>query len=276
MLNLERAKLYLNLLRHREGRGSVATLPSIARGSMHAAEWKNLPFREWRLTGTNEAFSSAPSNPLGAYFDSIAEGRGVWKWMHYFDIYHRHLQKFVGKEVHVVEVGVYSGGSLGMWKTYFGHGCTIYGIDVKEACLAYQEERVRIFIGDQADRRFWGRFKTQVPDVDILIDDGGHLPEQQIATLEEMLPHIRAGGVYLCEDIHGVHNRFAAYVRGLADALNANAQRPGIELAVTPSPFQQSISSVHLYPFLAVIEKAYGRVERFVAPKHGTEWQPFL
>ena len=37
----------------------------------------------------------------------------------------------------------------------------------------------------------------------------GHTPEQQIVTLEEMLPHLRPGGVYLCEDVHGIHHDFA-------------------------------------------------------------------
>ena len=44
----------------------------------------------------------------------------VWKWKHYCDVYHRHFSKFVGREVHVLEVGIYSGGSLQMWREYFG------------------------------------------------------------------------------------------------------------------------------------------------------------
>jgi len=39
-------------------------------------------------------------NPLQAHFDSIKEGPGIWKWEHYFDIYHRHLNKFVNKKVY--------------------------------------------------------------------------------------------------------------------------------------------------------------------------------
>ena len=29
-----------------------------------------------------------PENPLRAYFDSYKEGNGIFKWYHYFDIYH--------------------------------------------------------------------------------------------------------------------------------------------------------------------------------------------
>jgi hypothetical protein len=54
-----------------------------------------------------------------------------------------------------------------------------------------------VFVGDQADRSFWKRVKQEVPNLGVVIDDGGHIPEQQIVTLEEMFPHLRPGGVYL-------------------------------------------------------------------------------
>lgn len=44
------------------------------------------------------------------YFVTHNTGPGIWKWLHYFDIYHRHLQKFRGKEVNILEIGIYSGG----------------------------------------------------------------------------------------------------------------------------------------------------------------------
>src|SRR5215211_8306674 len=69
-------------------------------------------------------------NPLEAYFDTLTEGPGIWKWRHYFQIYHRHLSKFVGRSPHVLEIGVYSGGSLPMWLDYFGEGTQVYGVDI--------------------------------------------------------------------------------------------------------------------------------------------------
>jgi hypothetical protein len=196
--------------------------------------------------------------------------------MHYFDIYHRHFSRFVGRQVHVLEVGIYSGGSLPMWREYFGKDCRVYGVDYHEACMAYKGEGIEVFIGDQADRSFWTRVKHAVPTIDILIDDGGHLPEQQRITLEEMLPHIAPGGVYLCEDILGLSNTFAAYVQGLATSLNSD---PPCEMpdgtsgwAYTACNFQAAISSIHLYPFAAVIEKRERSLDRLIAPKHGTQW----
>lgn len=220
-----------------------------------------------------------PANPLRAYVDAHTTGQGIWKWDHYLDIYHRHFQRFVGTDVHIVEIGVYSGGSLQMWRDYFGPKCRVVGIDIEPACRAYADDRIEIFIGDQADRGFWRTFRGAVPRVDILVDDGGHYPEQQMVTLEEMLPHLRPGGVYLCEDVHGIGNRFAAYAHGLADQLNpANPadREPGdTRLLSTPTPLQAAIRSIHLYPFVVVIEKADGAPERLVARRQGTEWQPF-
>ena len=162
-----------------------------------------------------------------------------------------------------------------MWREYFGKGCRVYGVDIEEACMAYKDEGVEVFIGDQADRSFWARVKHAVPTIDILIDDGGHFPEQQRITLEEMLPYIAPGGVYLCEDIHGLFNTFAAYVQGLASGLNSESREMPEStsgVACTASDFQAAISSIHLYPFVAVIEKRERSLGRLIAPKHGTQW----
>lgn len=62
-----------------------------------------------------------------------------------------------------------------MWQQYFGDKCRVYGIDIQEECKIYEDEKVKVFIGDQESRKFWNDFKKSVPRVDILIDDGGHL-----------------------------------------------------------------------------------------------------
>jgi hypothetical protein len=238
--------------------------------------------RRWRASPQESKAAEASiqqgsrENALRAYFDAHDSGHGIFKWIHYFDIYDRHLGKFRGKEIHIVEVGVYSGGSLEMWREYFGPRCTVYGVDVEEACKAYEKEGVRIFIGDQADRGFWRLFKSRVPSVDILIDDGGHRPQQQAATLEEMLPHLRPGGIYICEDVHGIQNQFLSYVAGLSRNLHAWDVQSRELLTAKPTDFQQAIYSVHLYPYVIVIEKHEVPPESFSAPRHGTLWQPFL
>ena len=233
----------------------------------------------WTATQAHTACDAhgllSAENPLERYFDAHREGPGIWKWRHYFDIYHRHLAKFVGTEAQVVEIGVYSGGSLQMWKEYFGPQCRIAGIDIEAACRVYADEQVRIFIGDQADRQFWSDFRREVPQFDIVLDDGGHQPEQQMVTLEETLPYLRPGGVYLCEDIHLTGNEFATFAHTLADQLNAARWKLNGETACAATPLQASIRSVHCYPFVVVIEMNPAPVDTLRAPKHGTQWQPF-
>ncbi|MDB5223671.1 MAG: hypothetical protein JWN83_2338 [Chitinophagaceae bacterium] len=213
------------------------------------------------------------SNPLQAYFDANTTGRGIWKWLHYFDIYHEHFKKFIGQEVHIVEIGVFSGGSLRMWKNYFGDKCHIYGVDIEKDCKVYEEDNVKIIIGDQSDRKFWQQFKKDFPVIDIVIDDGSHYSDHQIITLEELLPHMRSGGVFVCEDVHKHLNRFNFYVNGLSLNLHTFDEQPNGEIKSTS--FQSAISSIHLYPYVTVINKSPHVVEKFSTERHGTEWRPY-
>lgn len=251
----------------------VATFPNIAAGFSYAQNWHGgAPDKP----SAESAVSDDTGNPLKEYFESHKTGRGLWKWRHYFDIYHRYFKKFIGREVRVLEIGIYSGGSLDMWRNYFGAGCQIFGVDVQPACKAYEGGNVKVFIGDQADRAFWKTFRDEVGQLDIIIDDGGHTPQQQIVTLEETLPLLRAGGIYLCEDVHHPHNGFAAYVSGLISHFNITGLTAAADLTAIPTEFQRAIYGIHSYPFLLLLERAELPVDHFVAPKHGTEWQPFL
>jgi hypothetical protein len=267
------------LLQPRKSFRVLRGMPAAADGYDYGQEWKSSFNGRRQTSAIPNEISENDSDPMKSYFDSHTQGRGIWKWTHYFDIYHRHFSKFIGREVHVLEIGIYSGGSLTMWKEYFGQQCYVYGVDIEEACKVYADERTKIFIGDQQDRNFWTRIKPQIPLVDILIDDGGHEPEQQIATLEEMLPHLRPGGLYLCEDVHGSINGFNSYLNGLTAQLNASVRKVHDKekgIVCSPTQFQADIHSIHFYPFVTVIEKTHSPVAQFAAPKHGTEWQPFL
>jgi hypothetical protein len=221
-----------------------------------------------------------PRCRLEDFFDARVDGRGIWKWQHYFEVYERHLSKFVGRESTMLEIGIYSGGSLEMWRDYFGPQCQIVGVDIEPSTKLYEDKSTRVLIGDQSDRDFWRRFREEIRSLDIVIDDGGHAPHQQRATMEELLPHLRPGGVFICEDIHGVHNEFGAYVAGMIQNLNAMSVEPhpgGFERGINSptTPFQRVIHSIHVYPYLVVVEKHTERVESLYSERHGTSWQPF-
>jgi hypothetical protein len=168
-----------------------------------------------------------------------------------------------------------------MWKSYFGSRCKIYGVDIQPACTCYADESTKIFIGDQSSREFWKTFKEQVSALDVVIDDGSHLPRHQMIALEELLPHLQPGGVYICEDVHSAFNDFASYVSGIAHGLNAYVAADNVDsnerrLVGKVHPLQAAINSVHSYPFVSVIEKRDRPLSEFLAPKHGDQWAPFL
>jgi len=261
----------------REPRASaifLSSLPEAVRGLTVGRRWSAKNALAPIVDGRDAA--TMPPNPLASYLDGMIAGPGLWKWRHYMDIYHRHLSKFVGTPVHVVEVGVHSGGSLRMWKEYFGSTCQLTGIDIQPECRDYESASTAIHIGDQADRAFWRDFRAQVPVVDVLIDDGGHRVEEQMVTVEEILPHLRPGGVYICEDIHGVGNRFMSFAQSLSAELNAFIDDPRPDgLAARATPFQASVESVHVYPFAVVIERRGKALDGFEAPKRGSEWRSF-
>lgn len=247
----------------------ISMAPSICSGYRYSFTNKNTLEKSHPLIQDN--------NPLLDYFQNHKHGHGIEKWEHYFEIYHRHFSRFIGKAVGVMEIGVYSGGSLEMWRSYFGEKSHIYGVDIQEACKVYENDYTKIFIGDQEDRAFWSTVRAaSVEEVDIIIDDGGHTPEQQQVTLEEMLSHLRPGGVYLCEDVHGIFNRFSGFAIGLACQLNNFNRIPGPILRSNVSQLQASIHSIHFYPYVVVIEKHSLTPTELSAPKRGTKWQPFV
>jgi 23S rRNA U2552 (ribose-2'-O)-methylase RlmE/FtsJ len=126
----------------------------------------------------------------------------------YFEVYDTFLSPFVGKPVRILEIGVYSGGSLDMWRDYFGPTAHVTGIDIQPACMAYARDGVEIIIGDQGSPEFWEHIRATKEPFDVVIDDGSHDPQHQATTLKGILSHINPGGVYLCEDIQG-HPRSA-------------------------------------------------------------------
>ena len=191
-------------------------------------------------------------------------GRLIHKWKHYFEIYDRHFSRFRGTDVHIVEFGVFQGGSLQMWKRYFGPKARIFGIDINPHCAQLAEEQVEIILGDQENRKFLNSLKARIPRIDILIDDGGHTMKQQINTFEELFPHIDKQGVYLCEDLHtsywpeygGGHKRrgtFIEYSKKFIDHINAWHSVQTSRLNVTG--LTKSVHSLHYYDSILVIEK---------------------
>ncbi len=209
------------------------------------------------------------SNDLEEYFYGNTS-RLLHKWLHYFKLYDRHFSEFRGRPITLIEIGVFHGGSLQMWKDYFGSEARIIGVDNDPRCVALADEHVQVIIGDQDDRSFLRTLREEVGTVDIVIDDGGHRMTQQIGTFEELWPAVAEGGVYLIEDLHTSYwpeygggyrdpTTFLEFAKTLIDKMNAWHTRD----ACPVDSYTRSLGGMHVYDSVIVFDKA-----EVVAPTH--------
>jgi 23S rRNA U2552 (ribose-2'-O)-methylase RlmE/FtsJ len=202
-------------------------------------------------------------NELREYFEQNEE-RLINKFDHYFDVYERYFSKFRNKKITIVEIGVYQGGSLQMWRKYFGKEATIWGIDIDPRCKTLEDENTPILIGSQEDPQFLRSIIDKIGMIDILIDDGGHTQDQQIISFEELYKYVNPdGGIYLCEDVHtsymnvygGGHQRnntFIEYSKLLVDQLNAHySEQSSFQI----NDITRTTNSIHFYDSIVVFEK---------------------
>ncbi|MDO8651969.1 MAG: class I SAM-dependent methyltransferase [Undibacterium sp.] len=148
----------------------------------------------------------------------------------YFQVYEELLNTYRNKPITFVEVGVLNGGSLFMWRDYFGSQARIIGIDFNPLAKRWEKEGFEIFIGNQADPLFWKELFAKIGPIDVLLDDGGHTNEQQIITTFACIPMIKDGGMLIVEDVHASYMRqfsnpskysFIEYCKYLVDVINA-------------------------------------------------------
>jgi len=120
----------------------------------------------------------------------------------YFHVYDKIFSGYRDKDITFVDVGVAAGGSLYMWRDFFGSNARIIDIEFNPEAKVLEKEGFEIFIGNQSDQFFWKDFYSKVGPIDILLDDGGHTYIQQIVTLESSIKNINNGGVIVTEDVH--------------------------------------------------------------------------
>jgi len=117
----------------------------------------------------------------------------------YTRLYHFYFKNIRNQVENVLEIGVARGFSLHMWADYFPNA-TIHGIDVGPHCKQYEENRIKIHIGDGTDELF---LKETLSDIkfDIIIDDGSHLSLDQYTSFIYLFPYLTKYGFYIIEDI---------------------------------------------------------------------------
>ena len=199
---------------------------------------------------------------LHQYFVNNSTKR-LHKWLHYFDIYEKHFDRFVNKSPTILEVGVHGGGSLEMWRNYFGNGAKIIGVDINPECKQHESEGIEIFIGSQDDAALLDSIKKKYKKFDIVIDDGSHIMSHMKKTFLELYNSVQERGVYLVEDTHTCYwdeyegglrkpGSFIEVAKELVDHLNAIHTRGEIPA----STFTTGTSSISFYDSIIVFEKS--------------------
>jgi len=223
--------------------------------------------------------SGRPKEPLNTFaaaptrappFDNDAarlfyehSGRLIHKWDHYLEIYDRFFAPYRGKPAAILEIGVSQGGSIELWRKYFGPSAKIAGVDVEPRSAFTLDENMKIFIGSQADPELLSQALAWLGPPDIVIDDGSHQVRHQHASLDYLFPRMAPRGLYVCEDLHSNYwakygggyrkpSTFIERMKRLVDDLHAWHHRYGEgDKAIAAG----QVFGLHFFDSLVVVEK---------------------
>jgi hypothetical protein len=145
--------------------------------------------------------------PQGDLLDIYTSTAGVHvhKWHHYLPLYERYFGPWRKPGLRFLEIGVSRGGSLAMWRRYFGAEAVIFGIDIDPACAQYDGQAGQVRIGSQDDPAFLAEVVAEMGGVDVVLDDGSHHMAHIEASLRALMPKLSLGGVYMIEDLHAAY-----------------------------------------------------------------------
>jgi len=128
-------------------------------------------------------------------------------WVHgYTHVYDRHFAHLRKRRVKLLELGIFRGASLRLWNDVFPKG-RIYGLDKNskgwEKFVNHRTRRIKTFTGRQEDQDYLRDTVGAAGPFDIIIDDAGHRPDQQLSAFEALWPKVAPCGIYVIEDLHG-------------------------------------------------------------------------
>lgn len=145
---------------------------------------------------------------------------GTDKFSHDFCYFYESILQSKRLEIkRILEIGVFFGSSINMWRDYFpnaviegmdsfagrqGNGTTFPNADrYLIEHLVEPKERTRLHRVDQSNVLELGDWsRTASKDYDMILDDGSHLMRDQQQTLGFLFPHVKSGGVFIVEDLH--------------------------------------------------------------------------
>jgi hypothetical protein len=229
----------------------------------------------WRATD-----SPIPDGDLTTIFN---ESDNIHKWAHYLPIYESALAPFRSRPIRMLEIGVFHGGSLQMWRRYLHPDSVIVGIDIDPGTRKFDDPAhgTHVRVGGQQDIDFLGEVVRELGPFDVILDDGSHLASHVIDTFRYLFPNALAdGGLYLVEDLHANYwtgwrdtpTTFADFTRWLTDAMHAPYQSYDSESDFRADgagrkqafkvPFATTVlQKIEIYDSIVLVHRADGRRE---------------
>ena len=213
--------------------------------------------------------------------DELASHYGTDKTPTYLQHYERLLAHRRGEGLRLLEIGIFQGASLAMWREYLPQA-EIIGIDIEPEMRRLEAGLgVTVWIADQGDRSQLEALiapMTQAGEqFDLVIDDGGHQQHQVLTSFDVLFPLVRPGGTYVIEDVGtaywvgyegrdvGQPGTTIALVKGLLDAVHEVATREegpqafgATASAVSPEArarLRTDVEAVEVYENLVFITK---------------------
>ena len=217
-----------------------------------------------RRGGNHDTMKRAVARPGRANLSWLAAVYGSDKGAtahKYVDLYEQHLGPVRADVRRVLEIGVYRGASLQMWRDFFPLA-DIIGVDIAEVSVA--GPRIETVRGDQSDPAVLERLRAMGP-FDVIIDDGSHQAAQLIATFNGLFNSVTPGGFYVIEDMHtaydvdygggapGTHDTSVALIQRMVDAVNREHVESRYPEAAAPMPM---IDALHVYPKIAFLRRS--------------------
>lgn len=192
------------------------------------------------------------------------------KWHHYLPIYDRHFLPFKDKEIRFLEIGVHRGGSMAMWRSYFGDAATIFGVDIDPRCAELDGKYGQVRIGSQDDPDFLRSVVSEMGGIDIVLDDGSHMMRHINRTIDILYPLLENGGIYAVEDLHcSYFNYFGGAKRRRNNFINRakriidDMHHWYSQLEIDEAVFANNVTGVHFYDSIAILDKGLvGRPKR--------------
>lgn len=124
-------------------------------------------------------------------------------------IAHKYLARYdplfaplVDQPVNLLELGVFRGGSVRLWRDYFPNG-KVVGVDLNVPPGLENEPRITLYQGSQDDAALLNRIAAEhAPGgFDVVIDDASHIGTLTKASFDILFDrHLKAGGWYVIED----------------------------------------------------------------------------